>query len=102
MGKRLPVRYVRRGQAASPEQPSRVHVKVNGRHDLEQVCFAVQTLIARLQDQDVYALEDLSIYCAPVNAQGERMLLKDAKGKPIELLPITLPVAMKFSRAQGR
>jgi hypothetical protein len=97
MGKRFQVRYPKRAAKAAPVK--NIRIKTAGRHDLEQLSFALQRAIAGLQDQDVYSVESVSVYLAPLNQSGDRMTLMDARGKPVEVIEIRLPVTARFSRA---
>jgi len=99
MGKRLPIKYARRTKNAGVQPAKSLRIKIVGRHDLEQLSFALQRAIARLQDEDVRYVENVSVYLTPLNGSGDRMMLKDAKGKLLETLEIHVPVSARFLRA---
>jgi len=97
---KFPGRY--RNQAHRSDAAAGVknlRIKINGRHDLEQTCFLLQRIIARLQDADVDSVERCALYLTPLNRAGERVTLKDEKGRPLETIEIALPVSSKFTKA---
>ncbi len=53
-------------------------------------------VIARLEEQGVDSVEDCALYLTPLTIGGDRMILKDAQGKPLEAIEISLPVFARF------
>jgi hypothetical protein len=83
----------------SQEPPKNLRVKLNGRHDLEQVSLLLQKVIARLQDQGVHSVENCAVYLMPLAHDGSRVQLLDHQGKPIDAMEISLPVSARFVKA---
>jgi len=79
--------------------PKNLRIRLNGRHDLEEMSLLLQKVNARLQDQGVRSVENCALYLAPLNPQGERMELLDQDGERLEAIEISLPVADKFIKA---
>ena len=92
-------KYTKKSGGTAQRTQKNLRVKLHGRNELEQISFLLQQLIAKLQDQDVHSIENCSLYLTPLNAKGERMLLKDQNGKPLETIEITLPVSARFIKA---
>ncbi len=79
----------RRGNYKGGKQASKnIRVKINGKHDLEQLSFALQKMIARLQEQNVQGVRFCSVYFEPLDKQGDRKNLTDDKGRPVEIIEI--------------
>ena len=95
----MPIKYAKRTKTVAVQPVKSLRIKIVGRHDLEQLSFALQRAIARLQDEDVCYVENVSVYLAPLNGSSDRMMMKDAKGQPLETLEIHVPVSARFSRA---
>lgn len=82
-------RQSRRGNTKGAKQASNnSRVKIDGRHDLEQLSFALQKMIALLQEQHVHSVQFCSVYFTPLDRQGERKHLFDEKGRPVEMIEI--------------
>jgi hypothetical protein len=47
-------------------------VKIDGKHDLEEFSLAFQVMISRLQDMDVCAVQNVSLYFEPLDRNGAR------------------------------
>jgi hypothetical protein len=93
------LKYAKRNGGAAKSPSKNFRVKLKGRHDLEQLTFLLQTMIARLQDQGVHSVQDCSLYFIPVSREGDPALIKDHAGKPLQTMEISLPVSDRFIKA---
>lgn len=81
-----------------PELPRTVNAQMFGRNDLEEVSRLFETLIARLQDEGVARLENLRVSFDPLGRDGASVAIRE-NGKPVDLLKIHLPAALRFGKA---
>jgi hypothetical protein len=81
----------RTGSRKTPAPPAEILVRIRGRHTLEQITEQVQIMIARLQDQNVYGVQEFRVRCEPLDAKGKPVALRDAEGKPLAVLDIPAP-----------
>jgi hypothetical protein len=77
-------------QSARPANKNS-RVKIEGRHDLEEFSLALQVMISRLQDMNIAAVQNISLYFEPLDCHGLRTTLTDATGKPAEVITIDRP-----------
>lgn len=82
----------RRGNTKGAKQTSKnSRVKIDGRHDLEEFSLALQLMISRLQDMNVAAVQNVSLYFEPLDRNGARAVLRDEEGKPAEIVTVARP-----------
>jgi hypothetical protein len=89
-------KQTRSQQRDSRASPRNLRIKLNGRYDLEQTSLLLQRAIARLQDAGVVSVENCAIYLTPLDADGERSVIRTADGQSIETIEIAMPVSSKF------
>ena len=82
----------RRGNTKGGQQASKnSRVKIDGKHDLEEFSLALQMMISRLQDMNVAAVQNVSLYFEPLDRHGARAVLRDDENKPAETITVARP-----------
>ena len=88
----------RRRVASAPaaQIPQTVTAKLAGTNDLEQLSRLCEMLIARLQGEGVAAVQNVTLTFDPLTQEGAPMAIRE-EGKPVSLIRIWLPAAMRFA-----
>ena len=94
-------KYAKKRRDSAPSRTN-VRIRFHGRHDLEHLSLQLQKVIARLQEQGVYAVDSCALYLTPLDRQGDRIALRDAKGKTVENIEVALAASVRFSKAAVR
>jgi hypothetical protein len=81
----------RTGGRKTPAPPAELLVRIRGRHTLEQITEQMQIMVARLQDQNIYGVQEFRVRCEPLDAKGKPAALWDQEGKPVAILDIPTP-----------
>ena len=100
--KRLRYLNNRRRPRAAAAAPKKLRVKITSTVALsfEELTGAIQKAFARLEVRDVARIHNCSLYLTPQTASGAPMILKDDKGKELEILEIHVSAApARFSKA---
>lgn len=85
-------KHPRKGKGrAAPAASKNSRVKIDGKHDLEEFSLALQLMISRLQDMNVAAVQNVSLYFEPLDRNGARAVLRDEEGQPAEIVTVARP-----------
>lgn len=81
----------RGGKREQPAPPAEIRIRIPGRHTLEQLSLDLQRAVARLQEHNVYGVQNFRIQLQPLDQDGKPIGLWTEDGNPVEVINIPEP-----------
>src|SRR5262245_15485450 len=78
-------------RANAPAKSPNFKIKLIGKAGFEQLSASLQTAFFELEKRGVHGVQNLAVYCAPLDKSGKPMLVRDDDGSVLETFELEIP-----------